>query len=212
MATLDWYVRRLRAMSAREVAWRVRSTARDVMDRALFVSGHPRRPAFDPTGIPDAPPLRVTRLPVGAWAQARSPAPEAAWRDRLRLRADRIALNRLSFFAFEDLDLGDPVDWNRDHETGQACPMGFAPSIDYRDAAASGDAKVVWEPNRHHHLVVLGRAYRASGDLRYAKAIVEQLASWLEQNPFGMGINWCSPLEQAIRLINWVWEDLQGHR
>ena len=69
----------------------------------------------------------------------------------------------------------------------------------------TGDCKLVWEPNRHHHLVVLGRAYRATGDVRYAQAVVEQLQSWLDQCPFGHGMNWRSPLELAIRLINWVW-------
>jgi hypothetical protein len=53
--------------------------------------------------------------------------------------------------------------------------------------------------------VVLGRAFRASGDRRYAEAVVEQLESWLEQCPFGYGMNWRSPLELGIRLINWVW-------
>lgn len=77
--------------------------------------------------------------------------------------------------------------------------------LDYRDLRVTGDAKVVWEPIRHHHLVVLARAYRATGDVRYASAVVEQLESWLEQCPFGQGMNWRSPLELAIRLINWVW-------
>src|SRR4029453_10619991 len=56
-----------------------------------------------------------------------------------------------------------------------------------------------------HHLVVLGRAYRATGEARYAEALVEQLQSWIDQCPFGRGMNWRSPLELAIRLINWVW-------
>jgi len=63
----------------------------------------------------------------------------------------------------------------------------------------------VWEANRHQHLVVLGRAYRATGDERYARAIAEQLESWLDACPFGRGMNWRSPLELGIRLINWVW-------
>jgi uncharacterized heparinase superfamily protein len=63
----------------------------------------------------------------------------------------------------------------------------------------------VWEANRHQHLVVLGRAYRATGDERYARAAMEQLESWLDACPFGRGMNWRSTLELGIRLINWVW-------
>jgi uncharacterized heparinase superfamily protein len=52
---------------------------------------------------------------------------------------------------------------------------------------------------------VLGRAYRLSGDIQFANAVVEQLDSWLKQNPYGVGMNWRSGLELGIRLINWVW-------
>jgi hypothetical protein len=120
-------------------------------------------------------------------------------------RAERLARHRLSFFDLVDLDLGDPIDWNRDHAIGRPTPLQFAPLIDYRDWRAVGDAKVVWEPNRHHQLVVLGRAYRVTGGARYARAVIEQLESWITQCPFGRGMNWRSPLELAIRLINWVW-------
>ena len=34
---------------------------------------------------------------------------------------------------------------------------------------------------------------------------MEQLDGWMRRNPFGMGMNWRSPMEMAIRLINWVW-------
>jgi len=130
---------------------------------------------------------------------------EREWRDRLVAHAEHVARHRLSFLGLVDAHLGDPIDWNRDHESGRKAPLRFAPLVDYRDYRVTGDAKVVWELNRHHQLVVLGRAYRVTGDLRYASAVVEQLESWLEQCPFGRGMNWRSPLELAIRLINWVW-------
>jgi len=50
-----------------------------------------------------------------------------------------------------------------------------------------------------------GRAYRLTGETRFAQAVAEQIDSWLEQNPFGIGMNWRSGLELAIRLISWVW-------
>ncbi|MCU0918351.1 MAG: heparinase II/III family protein, partial [Planctomycetes bacterium] len=105
----------------------------------------------------------------------------------------------------QDQYLGDPIVWNRDHKRGQDTPLVFSSALDYRDVQAAGDCKFVWEPNRHHQLVVLGRAYRASGEIRFARAVAEQLDSWLQQNPYGLGMNWRSGLELAIRLINWVW-------
>ncbi|MHC4294776.1 MAG: heparinase II/III family protein, partial [Planctomycetota bacterium] len=58
---------------------------------------------------------------------------------------------------------------------------------------------------RHHQLVVLARAYRATGNIHYAEALVKQLNSWLIQCPFGIGMQWRSALELGVRLINWVW-------
>ena len=203
MQPLSWYLRRLRGMSAEELAWRVRSELRDVADRGRIAVGW--LPPAPEVPEASAPPFRVSDVAVGEWAAPGAGARERSWLERLRPRAEAIAAHRLSFFDLEDHHLGDPIDWNRDHKSGRAAPLGFAASIDYRDFAVTGDAKFVWEPSRHHHLVVLGRAYRASGDRRFAAALVEQLGSWLDQSPYGRGMNWRSPLELAIRLINWVW-------
>lgn len=201
MQPLTWYVRRLRTMSPAEIGWRVKSLVRDVTDRYRFALGLVPAPA-----IGDAEPgFRVTDLPVGAWTSAQTGGDQAAWRDRLVREAEDLVLHRFSFFELERRDLGDPIDWHRDHASNRPAPRGYAQSIDYRDFRVTGDCKLVWEPNRHHQLVVLGRAYRVTGDQRYARAVVEQLESWLDQNPFGQGMNWRSPLELGIRLINWVW-------
>jgi hypothetical protein len=133
------------------------------------------------------------------------------WRTSLVAQAEAIAANRLSFFDLAGANLGDPVRWNRDHKLGLDTPMGFAPGIDYRDVRVSGDCKFVWEPSRHHQLVVLGRAYRVTGDTRYARVAIGHMESWMNQCPFGLGMQWRSPMELAIRLINWVWTlDLIG--
>ncbi len=209
MQTFNWYVNRLRRMGPREVAWRTKHTVRDVLDRALLPLRQKPRPLHALVDAPSIdewePGFRVTDLKVGAWNGYDAPPLERAWLARLRDRADRLAAHRLTFFDLQDHDLGDPIDWNRDHAAETPAPMSFAPWIDYRDTRVTGDCKYVWEPSRHHHLVVLGRAYRASSDVRYADALASQLASWMDQCPYGIGMQWRSPLELGIRLINWVW-------
>lgn len=207
MPSVRWYVNRLRSMSPGEIPWRFRSGLRGMNDRFRVATGRfpPRRAVRIPGEEAEIAPFVLCDATPGIWANAAPATPERTWVDRLSRRADRIAAHRLTFFNLESTHAGDPIDWNRDHETGRSAPTEFSASIDYRNAAAAGDAKVVWEPNRHQHLVVLGRAYRATGQERYADAAVEQLSSWLDQCAFGYGMNWRSPLELAIRAINWVW-------
>ena len=68
-----------------------------------------------------------------------------------------------------------------------------------------GDKKIVWELNRHQHFSTLGQAYWLTGDERYAQAFVDQLSSWMLQNPPKIGINWASSLEVGFRAIAWLW-------
>jgi hypothetical protein len=203
MQQFQWYVRRLRSMSAGEIRWRLRSELRDVVDRARVLVRAVPRPSNLAAAAAASPGFRVSGMARGGWKD--SSDEEARWRYALRAQADQAAAHRFSFFDLEDQHLGDPIDWNRDHSSGRAAPMTFAGAIDYRDFSVTGDCKLVWEPNRHQHLVVLGRAYRATGERRYAEAVAQQLASWLEQCPYGRGMNWRSPLELSIRLVNWVW-------
>ncbi len=209
MQTLDWYCRRLKAMSPGEIAWRLRSSLRDRVDR-LFLRR--RQQAREPATFLNGdtgqawPDFRVCDRTVGEAAESeRCNRLERTWQDALLDRAEEIVSHRLSFFDLTDKYLGDPIVWNRDHKRDQDTPMTFCPALDYRDVGEAGDCKFVWEPNRHHQLVVLGRAYRVSGDIRFAQAVAEQLDSWLQQNPYGLGMNWRSGLELGIRLVNWVW-------
>ena len=204
MQTLSWYARRLGAMSPDEVAWRVRSAVGDYTDR-LVLHRRQREKPLDRILSGDngeaRPGFHVPHVDPDEWLSGE----ERQWLDRLVARADRAAGHRLSFFCLEDQHLGNPIDWHRDHRAGVAAPRTYAASIDYRDFRKTGDCKQVWEPNRLHQLVILGRAYRATGQRRYAEAVVEQTDHWIDENPFGIGMNWRSPMELGIRLINWVW-------
>jgi len=61
----------------------------------------------------------------------------------------------------------------------------------------------VWELNRHQFLITLGKAYRLTGDERYASTGVNLIEDWIRDNPYKIGINWASGLEVAIRALSW---------
>jgi hypothetical protein len=201
MQSFEWYVRRLRSMSPAEIAWRVSTAARGALDRGRYALGAVPRAArrFGASAaLEHTPPFRIPGAPPRC-------AAAADWAAALAATASDIVAYRLSFFNLESHFLGDPIDWHRDHWLNKSAPVRYAPSIDYRDTREAGDCKLVWEPNRHHQLVVLARAWRTTGERRYADAVLAQLDSWLRANPFGAGMNWRSSLELGIRLINWVW-------
>jgi hypothetical protein len=82
--------------------------------------------------------------------------------------------------------------------------MTFGKSLEYRDSDIVGNVKVLWELGRHQHLVPMAMKYAQTGDLRYKNAVLEQLKSWIDQNPYGIGIHWCSALEVSLRLVSWA--------
>lgn len=200
-------------MSAREIWWRVCGRAQDWRDRWLVgYHGSARRlTAVLRSDGRDEGRASLSEAATGVWRDAAPDSAEAGWRGRLVARAEGILAGRWRLFDLDPCEFGDVIDWNRDAKAQRRAPLVFSPKIDYRDYRAVGDCKFVWEPNRHHQLVVLARAYRATGDERYAAGAARQLESWLEACPYGRGMNWRSPLELGIRLINWVWTlDLAG--
>jgi hypothetical protein len=53
-------------------------------------------------------------------------------------------------------------------------------------------------------VVPLAVAYAVSGDRKYREAVILQIEGWINGNPFGLGIHWCSAIEVALRLISWA--------
>lgn len=107
---------------------------------------------------------------------------------------------------FGDLfDLGPEPDWRKDFVHSRRSSLKYFRLVPYLDFDAVGDHKVVWELNRHQWLVPLAMAWRLTGDERYRQAISRALESWIRENPFQTGINWCSALEVGVRSLSWIW-------
>ena len=129
--------------------------------------------------------------------------PEA--RERALLAARAIGRGCFDLLGYRDLSFGDPVDWRLDPISGRHAPRVHWSRIDPLDSRMVGDSKVVWELNRHQWLARLGQAFRLTGDQRPAELLSRHLRDWLRDNPPGIGINWVSSLEVALRLIAWCW-------
>ncbi len=202
---MNW--RRVRAMGVGELLFRGRQEASKWLDRTA---------AFGPRGTRAEGELDLARFREVAAARffegAVGPevprllaarAPGAA--DEIVAAAGDVCRGRFDLLGYPGLGFGNPVDWHLDPVSGRRAPLVHWSRLDPLDHAAVGDSKVVWELNRHQWLIRLGQAYRLTGDERYAGAFAAYVRQWMRANPPGMGINWASSLEVALRLCAWCW-------
>jgi len=178
--------------SAAEIAFRLRQEG---MNFSLFL-----RP---PTPRLTAPPSPLAELPA--------PGPvAAAWRgsayaaEVVRLAGEVLA-GRYDVLGRGPVSYGNPPAWRRDPASGVESGLVYFRRLPYLDPARVGDQKLVWEINRHAHLVTLAQAALFTGEDRYTAEAERQLWHWWEQNPFQRGINWTAALEVAFRAMSWVW-------
>ena len=102
-----------------------------------------------------------------------------------------------------------PIDWHLDISSQRKFPISFAKDINIR-TSEYGSAKHVWEVNRLQFLPLLALQYRQKGNSELLVQFQEIIESWIEANPYLVGVNWYSNIEVNIRLIVWFfcWEIL----
>ena len=127
------------------------------------------------------------------------------FQDGVIAAAETVRQKRFDLLGYRGLYFGDPIDWHFDPISGKRSPRVHWSRIDPLDSDTLGDSKIIWELNRHQWFVRLGQAYFLTGDERYAETFVEAIQDWMQANPPGIGINWASSLEVAVRIISWSW-------
>jgi hypothetical protein len=212
LTKLEWYLRRLQRMSAREVGWRLADYTRQ---RAWIIQQvHPETPARRPLAGQhqllarrrSSPRLRggdrrfTATLSPGALA---SVPPEVG--KAVIATAGEILAGRWTVLGVARKDIDEP-DWFFDPVTGRRAPdTDYCFRIDHRDERVTGNIKQVWELSRLHHVTVLAGGFALSRERRFAEGAARQLRSWWAQNPFLSGVHWTSGIEVGMRLIAWAW-------
>jgi heparinase II/III-like protein len=227
------HVARIARMDRAEIAWRGKTAARAMFDRVRVRFAPPQWNRDDLLrALAPSPALAVARgaLADRRWDAAErelarhfarapqrfviSPAIKTTLIQRLRAefpggahhaaaRADRIVAGCYDLLGYRGLRL-HTLDWHVDPILNRRPPLVFWADVPYLDPAC-GDHKVIWELNRHQHWIALGRAYWLTGDARYRRRCLEELASWIDTNPPLVGVNWASALELSVRSISWLW-------
>ncbi len=175
---LSWYLNRLRTMSVPEIGFRVGQYLQKKKEKKSQIGYFPE------VSLLSLPPKI---LPIGPLSTTNhTPI--------------------LPFFG-QELDYSQPINWHLDISSQRSFPLIFAKDIDIR-TEHYGSAKHVWEVNRMQFLPLLAIQYRTTQEIKYLRQFQQILESWIEQNPYLLGVNWYSNIEVNVRLIVWFfcWE------
>jgi hypothetical protein len=197
-------IERMKSMGLAELADRSRQELKKRVDAILFAlrvdasrreirkakTGSPNF-FFSSEDVPQLISLLKERMPQQAEAITTS--------------AENICQHRFDLLGYKDLHYGREIDWHLDRVHGKRAPRALWYKIKYLDFASVGDAKVIWELNRHQHLVTLAKAYRLTNDDRFAAELIAQWRHSRRENPYPHGICWASSLEVAFRSLSWLW-------
>lgn len=117
--------------------------------------------------------------------------------------AENVCLNRVSLFGSDIYNFGDAVDWHFDFKAKQAVDArSFYSAV--KLPAGGADIKVPWELSRGGFIWALGKAYWLTGRTVYKEKFAALLSDWQTKNPYCTGANWMSPMEVALRALNWL--------
>ncbi len=131
-----------------------------------------------------------------------------SWRKKNLAKGTNVLEHRFDLLGNEGLSFGSrngKIDWHLDPIHNIQVPLVWWRKIDLSDPEVVGDPKIVWEFNRHQHLVSLAKAYVLTEEDSYRREFMDQISSWCDANPPKYGINWASSLELAYRSIAWIW-------
>jgi hypothetical protein len=187
-----WYLRRLRRMTAREIAGRL---------RVALIHRRWANPSRRPAGLGTLTATAGRRAAV-ALSRAAGQGGEAA--GRTIAAADALLAGDWPLFGRSRSGVPAEPDWFADPSTGRRAPADiYCFRIPHRDETQVGNIKFVWEPSRHQATMLLAAAWWLGGREEYAARVASHLTSWWRDNPFLTGIHWSSGIEIGLRLISW---------
>ena len=179
---LSWYIQRLRAMSAGEVAWRFGQKRLFAYERRAFSK---MEPVYAVDAYGRAPKANLSRLGIDFT------------NDEFSVGADIELLGGYQYSEYRKR-------WHAAFQSLGDWPMRFAADYAFGDEGVPGDIRTNWELNRNRQFTLLAKSYFVTSADGYCSELSDLFEDWNEQNPFMWGPEWASPMEESIRLINWL--------
>ncbi|WP_395743741.1 heparinase II/III family protein [Prosthecobacter sp.] len=158
----------------------------------------------------------LRRISRKAWDGTFADVPRLPWRERvppelrkqLAADAEKLVRGEWELFGWKSVEVGAPPCWHRDATLGVVIdPDVPARKLDHRHLEHDADARAVWEINRWSEMTRMAMHSALNGDVHAIRVSQLWLEDWCDRNVPGHGINWTSPLEAALRLMNFCWFD-----
>jgi hypothetical protein len=191
--SLSWHLQRLRAMSVSEIGRRVAERLGRRNETAHL--------------------QRISRSP---WDGTFTDVPKLPWRERvppelrkqLVVDAEKLMRGEWELFGWKNVEVGAPPCWHRDATLGVVIDPDIpAQKLDHRHLEHDADARAIWEINRWSEMTRMAMHSALNGDVHAIRVSQLWLEDWCDRNAPGQGINWTSPLEAGLRLMNFCWFD-----
>lgn len=190
---ISWYRHRLSAMSLAEVRYRLVDKWR-IWTEGGFLEDVQSLESL----TVNAKALRLPQL---------SDFPDS-FRQQLAIDARHLIKGKWQLFGWKSVDVGAPPCWHRDPAFGTVIdPDMPAHRLNHRDLPSGADARTIWEINRWAEMTRLAMHGWINKDVDAIRTAQLWIEDWCDRNPPGVGINWTSALEVALRLINFTWFD-----
>jgi len=190
MASLVWYLHRLKVMTVSEVIGRVLEKWKQQTERYVR---HEIKDVFLHDSSAESPSL-----------PSRDAAP-ALLKQVLSDEAKKLTVGQWSLFGWNEVQVSSPPNWHRDYAKGIDVPI--SQGLNHRDLSGGADVRTIWEINRWAEMVRLAMNAYLNDEAQAVTTAQSWLADWTAKNPLGEGINWTSALEGGLRLINFCWFD-----
>jgi hypothetical protein len=189
----NWRWHRLRAMSFSEIGHRLLERLGRLREAASL--------------------KKISRRP---WDNTSTDFPKLPWREhvppelrkQLAVDAEKLVRGEWELFGWKQVEVGAPPCWHRDATLGVVIdPDILARKLDHRHLDHDADARSIWEINRWNEMTRMAMHSALNGDVHAIRVSQLWLEDWCDRNTPGHGINWTSPMEAGLRLMNFCWFD-----
>lgn len=185
LSDLAWYINRIKAMSIKEIIWRLQQKQLQKRERSIFLDKK----------------ISVTKE---VFSNKLSPLKLDEVRLGLNLQNSKFTLNKsivlFGVYNYEDYK----KNWHAGFQTKNKWPLEFSYDLEYKQRVDIGDVRTNWELNRHFQFAILAKDYYISRDSQYLNELIDLFQDWNNKNPFLYGVSWTSIMEIAIRINSWI--------